>query len=155
MLVIYRLEFSWSHLPQPLSRSFSSCRIVTQYYTYPYIRCEMTPTSLDGEQQISISGGSQSPIRYSLWQDCRDAQKKYVMHCMTRISQQECRGILEKSIMDAPKHIFPALFTRFSLHSHLHRIFSSINTNPRAFTQRKNTETISSDNFSVSFISHL
>ena len=24
-----------------------------------------------------------------------DAQKKYVMHCMTRISQQECRGILE------------------------------------------------------------
>ena len=25
----------------------------------------------------------------------KDAQKKYVMHCMTRISQQECRGILE------------------------------------------------------------
>ena len=24
-----------------------------------------------------------------------DAQKKYVMLCMTRISQQECRGILE------------------------------------------------------------
>jgi len=42
-----------------------------------YIRCEMTPTSVGGEQQI------------------RDAQKKYVMHCMTRISQQECRGILE------------------------------------------------------------
>ena len=55
----------------------------------------MTPTSVGGEQQISISGGSQSPIGYSLWQDCRDAQKKYVMHCMTRISQQECRGILE------------------------------------------------------------
>ena len=34
-------------------------------------------------------------IVYSLRQDCRDAQKKYVMHCMTRISQQECRGILE------------------------------------------------------------
>ena len=30
-----------------------------------------------------------------LRQDCRDAQKKYVMHCMTLISQQECRGILE------------------------------------------------------------
>ncbi len=26
-----------------------------------YIRCEMTPTSVGGEQQISISGGSQSP----------------------------------------------------------------------------------------------
>ena len=62
---------------------------------HKYIRCEMTPTSVGGEQQISISGGSQSPIWYSLRQDCRDAQKKYVMHCMTRISQQECRGILE------------------------------------------------------------
>ena len=61
-----------------------------------YIRCEMNPTSVGGEQQISISGGSQSPIWYSLRQDCRDAQKKYVMHCMTRISQQECRGILER-----------------------------------------------------------
>ena len=28
---------------------------------YIYIRCEMTPTSAGGEQQISISGGSQSP----------------------------------------------------------------------------------------------
>ena len=27
-----------------------------------YIRCEMTPISVGGEQQISISGGSQSPI---------------------------------------------------------------------------------------------
>ena len=27
-----------------------------------YIRCEMTPTSVGDEQQISISGGSQSPI---------------------------------------------------------------------------------------------
>ena len=35
------------------------------------------------------------PIWYSRRQDCRDAQKKYVMHCMTCISQQECRGILE------------------------------------------------------------
>ena len=29
---------------------------------YIYIRCEMTPTSSGGEEQISISGGSQSPI---------------------------------------------------------------------------------------------
>ena len=36
-----------------------------------YIRCEMTPTSVGGEQQISISGESQSPIWYSLRQDCR------------------------------------------------------------------------------------
>ncbi len=27
-----------------------------------YIRCEITPTFLGGEEQISISGGSQSPI---------------------------------------------------------------------------------------------
>ena len=27
-----------------------------------YIRCEMTSTSVGGEQQISISGGSQFPI---------------------------------------------------------------------------------------------
>lgn len=27
-----------------------------------YIRCEMTPASSGGEQQISISGGCQSPI---------------------------------------------------------------------------------------------
>ena len=27
-----------------------------------YIRCEMIPTSVGGEQQISISSGSQSPI---------------------------------------------------------------------------------------------
>ena len=55
----------------------------------------MTPASAGGEQQACISGGIQSPIWYSLRQDCRDAQKKYVMHCMTRISQQECRGILD------------------------------------------------------------
>ena len=29
---------------------------------FEYIRCEMTPTSVGSEQQISISGGSQSPI---------------------------------------------------------------------------------------------
>ena len=27
-----------------------------------YIRCEMTPPFVGGEQHISISGGSQSPI---------------------------------------------------------------------------------------------
>ena len=40
--------------------------IIEQYLTtvkpMHYIRCEMTPTSVGGEQQISISGGSQSPI---------------------------------------------------------------------------------------------
>ena len=29
---------------------------------YLYIRWEMTPTSIGGEKQASISGGSQSPI---------------------------------------------------------------------------------------------
>ena len=43
------------------------CRLfpLGRYYSeegFKYIRCEMTPTSVGGEQQISISGGSQSPI---------------------------------------------------------------------------------------------
>ena len=45
-----------------------------------YIRCEMTPTSVGGEQQNYISGGIQSPSGYSLRQDCRDAQKN--MSCI-------------------------------------------------------------------------
>ena len=39
----------------------------------------MTPTSIGGEQQAGISGGSESPSCYSLRQDCRGAQEKYVM----------------------------------------------------------------------------
>ena len=39
----------------------------------------MTPTSIGGEKQAGISGGSQSPSWYSLRQDCRGAQEKYVM----------------------------------------------------------------------------
>ena len=34
----------------------------------------MTPTSIGSEQQDYISVGIQSPIWYSLRQDCRDAQ---------------------------------------------------------------------------------
>ena len=39
---------------------YEDCSI--EEITQKYIRCEMTPTSLGGEEQISISGGSQSPI---------------------------------------------------------------------------------------------
>ena len=57
-----------------------------------YIRWEMTPTSIGGEKQASISGGSQSPIWYSLRQDYRGAQLKYVMqlhdaHLATRMPE--------------------------------------------------------------------
>ena len=56
------------------------------------IRWEMTPTSIGGEKQASISGGSQSPIWYSLRQDYRGAQLKYVMqlhdaHLATRMPE--------------------------------------------------------------------
>ena len=52
----------------------------------------MTPTSIGGEKQASISGGSQSPIWYSLRQDYRGAQLKYVMqlhdaHLATRMPE--------------------------------------------------------------------
>ena len=46
---------------------------------FGYISWEMTPTSIGGEKQAGISGGSQSPSWYSLRQDCRGAQEKYVM----------------------------------------------------------------------------
>ena len=52
----------------------------------------MTPASVGCKLQINISGGVNPPSDIA---SGRIAQKKYVMHCMTRISQQECRGILE------------------------------------------------------------
>ena len=57
-----------------------------------YISWEMTPISIGGEKQVSISGGSQSPIWYSLRQDYRGAQLKYVMqlhdaHLATRMPE--------------------------------------------------------------------
>ena len=78
-----------------------------------YISWEMTPTSIGGEKQAGISGGSQSPSWYSLRQgahcpvdngfaptetECRLAEvrsRSVSCNCMTRTSQQECRGILE------------------------------------------------------------
>ena len=53
-----------------------------------YIRCEMTPTSAGGEQQNYISGGIQSPIWYSLRQDCRDARHAlHDVHLAARMSR--------------------------------------------------------------------
>ena len=71
------------------------------YLTRWYIRWEMTPTSIGGEKQVSISGGSQSPIWYSLRQDYRGAQLKYVMqlhdaHLATRMPEHS--WILEKGL---------------------------------------------------------
>ena len=49
------------------------------FHIIHYIGWEMTSTSRGGEKQAGISGGSQSPSWYSLRQDCRGAQEKYVM----------------------------------------------------------------------------
>ena len=60
-----------------------------------YIRCEMTPTSVGGEQQNYISGGIQSPIWYSLRQDCRDAQKNMSCIAWRASRSKNAEGILE------------------------------------------------------------
>ena len=43
------------------SPSLQEFFIVWVFRTLVYIRCEMTPTSVGGEQQISISGGVNPP----------------------------------------------------------------------------------------------
>ena len=44
------------------NKSRSDYHISDRLLLSVYIRCEITPTFLGGEEQISISGGSQSPI---------------------------------------------------------------------------------------------
>ena len=61
-----------------------------------YISWEMTPTSIGGEKQAGISGGSQSPADIASGRIAEVRSRSMSCNCMTRTSQQECRGILER-----------------------------------------------------------
>ena len=61
-----------------------------------YISWEMTPTSIGGEKEAGISGGSQSPpADIASGRIAEVRSRSMSCNCMTRTSQQECRGILE------------------------------------------------------------
>ena len=66
----------------------------------------MTPTSAGGEQQNYISGGIQSPIWYSLRQDCRDAQKNMSCIAWRASRSKNAEGILESIIISASAVIY-------------------------------------------------
>ena len=63
-----------------------------------YISWEMTPTSIDGEIQVSISGGSHLPADIASGRIAEVRSRSMSCTCMTRTSQQECRGILELNL---------------------------------------------------------
>ncbi|MGN8887746.1 hypothetical protein [Blautia sp. HCP28S3_G10] len=54
----FNIQKNYSKYPPEIKKYINPIDISDE----DYIRCEMTPTSVGGEQQISISGGSQSPI---------------------------------------------------------------------------------------------
>ena len=60
-----------------------------------YISWEMTPTSIGGEKQAGISGGSHLPADIASGRIAEVRSRSMSCNCMTRTSQQECRGILE------------------------------------------------------------
>ena len=63
----------------------------------------MTPTSIGGEKQAGISGGSQSPADIASGRIAEVRNRSMSCNCMTRTSQQECRGILElKNLVYVP-----------------------------------------------------
>ena len=55
----------------------------------------MTPTSIGGEKQAGISGGGNSPADIASGRIAEVRSRSMSCNCMTRTSQQECRGILE------------------------------------------------------------
>ena len=50
---------------------------------------------IGGEKQAGISGGSQSPADIASGRIAEVRSRRMSCNCMTRTSQQECRGILE------------------------------------------------------------
>ena len=62
---------------------------------YFYISWEMTPTSIGDEKQASISGGVNPPADIASGRIAEVRSRSMSCNCMTRTSQQECRGILE------------------------------------------------------------
>ena len=57
----------------------------------------MTPTSIGGEKQACISGGVNPPADIASGRIAEVRSRSMSCNCMTRTSQQECRGILELS----------------------------------------------------------
>ena len=55
----------------------------------------MTPTSIDDEKQACISGGVNPPADIAFGRIAEVRSRSMSCNCMTRTSQQECRGILE------------------------------------------------------------
>ena len=55
----------------------------------------MTPTSIGGEKQACISGGVNPPADIASGRIAEVRSRSMSCNCMTRTSQQECRGILE------------------------------------------------------------
>jgi len=55
----------------------------------------MTHTSIGGEKQAGISGGSHLPADIASGRIAEVRSRSMSCNCMTRTSQQECRGILE------------------------------------------------------------
>ena len=55
----------------------------------------MTPPSIGGEKQAGISGGGNPPADIASGRIAEVRSRSMSCNCMTRTSQQECRGILE------------------------------------------------------------
>ena len=58
----------------------------------------MTPTSIGGEKQACISGGVNPPADIASGRIAEVRSRSMSCNCMTRTSQQECRGILESKM---------------------------------------------------------
>ena len=71
---------------------------------YIYISWEMTPISIGGEKQASISGGSHLPADIASGRIAEVRSRSMSCNCMTRTSQQECQGILEQ-MMESIHHL--------------------------------------------------
>ena len=59
------------------------------------ISWKVTPTFIGGEKQAGISGGSHLPADIASGRIAEVRSRSMSCNCMTRTSQQECRGILE------------------------------------------------------------
>ena len=57
----------------------------------------MTPTSIGGEKQACISVGVNPPADIASGRIAEVRSRSMSCNCMTHTSQQECRGILEKT----------------------------------------------------------
>ena len=66
----------------------------TAFFLALYISWEMTLTSIGGEKQACISGGVNPPADIASGRIAEVRSRSMSCNCMTRTSQQECRGIL-------------------------------------------------------------